>query len=460
MIGTGYVGLVSGACLADFGHQVVCVDKDRAKIGALEGGEIPIYEPGLESLVRKNVADGRLTFTTELDAPVAVADAVFIAVGTPSRRGDGHADLTYVYAAAREIAAAIDGFTVIITKSTVPVGTGDEVERIIQEVRPEADAIVVSNPEFLREGAAIHDFKHPDRIVVGTDDDRAKQVLGEIYRPLSLNQAPLLFTGRRTAELTKYAANAFLATKITFINEIADLCETVGADVQDVARGIGLDKRIGSKFLHAGPGFGGSCFPKDVRALIKTAQDYAVPLRILEAVAAVNDNRKRAMARKVSAMFSGTLRGKTVAVLGLTFKPNTDDMRESPSLALITALQDMGARVRAFDPAGMHQAQAQALLRDVTYGEDAYDCADSADALVIATEWEQFRALDLDRLRDAMACPVVVDLRNVYRPDEVRRRGFIYTGIGRPMMSPRLDDGASIEEAISLAVIRAVAPTL
>ncbi len=460
MIGTGYVGLVSGACLADFGHQVVCVDKDRAKIEALEGGEIPIYEPGLESLVRKNVAECRLAFTTELGAPVAAADAAFIAVGTPSRRGDGHADLTYVYAAAREIAAAIDGFTVIITKSTVPVGTGDEVERIIQEVRPEADAIVVSNPEFLREGAAIHDFKHPDRIVVGTDDNRAKQVVAEIYRPLSLNQAPLLFTGRRTAELTKYAANAFLATKITFINEIADLCETVGADVQDIARGIGLDNRIGSKFLHAGPGFGGSCFPKDVRALIKTAQDYAVPLRILEAVAAVNDNRKRAMARKVSAMFSGTLRGKTVAVLGLTFKPNTDDMRELPSLALITALQDMGARVRAFDPAGMHQARVQALLRDVTYGEDAYDCADSADALVIATEWEQFRALDLDRLRDVMACPVVVDLRNVYRPDEVRRRGFTYTGVGRPVMSPRLADGGSIEEAISLAVIRAVAPTL
>jgi UDPglucose 6-dehydrogenase len=460
MIGTGYVGLVSGACLADFGHQVVCVDKDRAKIEALESGEIPIYEPGLESLVRKNAAGGRLTFTTELCAPVTAADAVFIAVGTPSRRGDGHADLTYVYAVAREIAAAIDGFTVIITKSTVPVGTGDEVERIIQEVRPGADAIVVSNPEFLREGAAIHDFKHPDRIVVGTDDDRAKQVLGEIYRPLSLNQAPLLFMGRRTAELTKYAANAFLATKITFINEIADLCETVGADVQDIARGIGLDNRIGSKFLHAGPGFGGSCFPKDVRALIKTAQDYAVPLRILEAVAAVNDNRKRAMARKVSAIFSGILRGKTVAVLGLTFKPNTDDMREAPSLALITALQDMGARVRAFDPAGMHQAQAQALLRDVAYCEDAYDCADSADALVIATEWEQFRALDLDRLRDIMACPVVVDLRNVYRPDEVRRRGFTYTGVGRPVMSPYLADGASIDEALSLAAVRAVAPTL
>ena len=376
-------------------------------------------------------------------SPFGAADAVFIAVGTPSRRGDGHADLSYVYDAAREIAAALDGFTVVITKSTVPVGTGDEVERIIHDARPDADVAVVSNPEFLREGAAIHDFKHPDRIVVGTQDERAKKVVAEIYRPLSLNQAPILYTARRTAELIKYAANAFLATKITFINEIADLCEKVGADVQEVARGIGLDNRIGSKFLHAGPGFGGSCFPKDVRALIKTAQDHDVPLRILEAVAAVNDTRKRAMARKVSAMFAGALRGKTVAVLGLTFKPNTDDMREAPSLALITALQDMGARVRAFDPAGM--SQAQALLKDVTYCENAYDCAEAADALVIATEWEQFRALDLERLRDLMACPVVVDLRNIYRPEEMHRHGFAYACVGRSSVAPVFADDVSLE---------------
>ena len=357
MIGTGYVGLISGACIADFGHEVVCVDKDATKIAALKRGEIPIFEPGLQDLLHSNVKQGRLSFATTLEEPVRAADLIFIAVGTPSRRGDGHADLSYVYQAAREIAAAVDGFTVVVTKSTVPVGTGDEVERIIREARPDADVAVVSNPEFLREGAAIHDFKHPDRIVVGTADERARKMVAEIYRPLSLNQAPILYTTRRTAELIKYAANAFLATKITFINEIADLCEKVGADVQEVARGIGLDNRIGSKFLHAGPGFGGSCFPKDVRALIKTAQDHDVSLRILEAVDAVNDTRKRAMARKVSAMFSGALRGKTVAVLGLTFKPNTDDMREAPSLALITALQDMGARVRAFDPAGMRQAQ-------------------------------------------------------------------------------------------------------
>ena len=374
---------------------------------------------------------------------------IFIAVGTPSRRGDGHADLSYVYDAAREIAAALDGFTVVVTKSTVPVGTGDEVERIIREARPDADVVVVSNPEFLREGAAIHDFKHPDRIVVGTSDERAKKVMAEIYRPLNLNQAPIIYTSRRTAELIKYAANAFLATKITFINEIADLCEKVGADVQEVARGIGLDNRIGSKFLHAGPGFGGSCFPKDVRALIKTAQDHDVPLRILEAVAAVNDTRKRAMARKVSAMFSGALRGKTVAVLGLTFKPNTDDMREAPSLALITALQDMGARVRAFDPAGM--SRAQDLLNDVIYCENAYDCAEAADALVIATEWEQFRALDLERLRDLMDCPVVVDLRNIYRPEEMHRYGFTYTGVGRSLAAPALANTASLDRLSSLA---------
>src|ERR671924_1416184 len=365
MIGTGYVGLVSGACFADFGPQVTCVDKDAGKIDALRRGEIPIFEPGLDALVASNVKAKRLDFTTDLKAPVAEADAVFIAVGTPSRRGDGHADLSYVYAAAREIAEALEGFTVVVTKSTVPVGTGDEVERIIREMRPNVDVAVVSNPEFLREGAAIHDFKHPDRIVIGTDDERAKRILAEIYRPLYLNQAPILYTGRRTAELIKYAANAFLATKITFINEVADLCERVGADVQEVARGIGFDNRIGSKFLHAGPGFGGSCFPKDVRALIKTAQDHDVPMRILEAVETVNDTRKRAMARKVSAAFAGVLRGKTVAVLGLTFKPNTDDMREAPSVPLITALQDMGAKVRVYDPVGMEQASQ--MLADVTY---------------------------------------------------------------------------------------------
>jgi UDPglucose 6-dehydrogenase len=439
MIGTGYVGLVSGACIADFGHQVVCVDKDSAKIEALKRGEIPIYEPGLEDLVRSNFRQARLSFATSLEEPVRTADVVFIAVGTPSRRGDGHADLSYVYDAAREVAKALDGFTVVVTKSTVPVGTGDEVERIIQEVRPDADFVVVSNPEFLREGAAIRDFKHPDRIVVGISDQRAKRVMAEIYRPLSLNQAPIFYTTRRTAELIKYAANAFLATKITFINEIADLCEKVGADVQEVARGIGLDNRIGTKFLHAGPGFGGSCFPKDLRALIKTAQDHDVPLRILEVVAAVNDTRKRAMARKVSVMFSGALRGKAVAVLGLTFKPNTDDMREAPSLALITALQDMGAQVRVFDPAGM--SQAHALLEDVTYCADAYECAEAADALVLTTEWEQFRALYLDRLRDLMARPVVIDLRNIYRPEDMKQRGFAYACVGRPwaQSAPRED---------------------
>jgi UDPglucose 6-dehydrogenase len=434
MIGTGYVGLVSGTCLADFGHQVVCVDKDATKIAKLKRGECPIYEPGLPDILRSTVSGGRLTFATELAEPVRTADVVFIAVGTPSRRGDGHADLSYVYDAAREIAAALDGFTVIITKSTVPVGTGDEVERIIQEVHPDADVAVVSNPEFLREGAAIHDFKHPDRIVVGTNDERARKVVAEIYRPLSLNQVSILYTTRPTAELIKYAANAFLATKITFINEIADLCERVGADVQEVARGIGLDNRIGGKFLHAGPGFGGSCFPKDIRALIKTAHDHDVHIRILEAVASVNDIRKRAMARKVAAMFGGVLRARTVAVLGLSFKPNTDDMREAPSLSLITALQDMGARVRAFDPVSMDQAKA--VLSNVVYAENAYECAEGADALVIATEWEQFRALDLRRLHDLMTCPVIVDLRNIYQPDEVKRHGFAYASVGRSTAEP------------------------
>ncbi|HZT27445.1 MAG TPA: UDP-glucose/GDP-mannose dehydrogenase family protein [Pseudolabrys sp.] len=429
MIGTGYVGLVSGACFADFGHDVTCVDKDDGKIAALERGEMPIYEPGLHDLVFTNVRAGRLRFTTELKPAVAAADAVFIAVGTPSRRGDGHADLSFVYEAAREIARALDGFTVVVTKSTVPVGTGDEVERIVRETRPDAQAAVVSNPEFLREGAAIRDFKHPDRIVVGTTDARAREIMGELYRPLYLNRAPILYTDRRTAELIKYAANAFLATKITFINEIADLAEKVGADVQEIARGIGLDNRIGAKFLHAGPGFGGSCFPKDTVALLKTGLDNASPLRLIEAVVTVNDARKRAMARKVAHALGGEMRGKTVAVLGLTFKPNTDDMRESPSVPLITALQDMGALVRAYDPVGMEQAKA--LLADVTFCMDAYDCAKSASALVIVTEWEQFRALDFDRLKKIMERPVLVDLRNIYRPEEVARHGFAYESVGR-----------------------------
>jgi UDPglucose 6-dehydrogenase len=429
MIGTGYVGLVSGACFAHFGHHVTCVDKDADKIAALSRGEIPIYEPGLTELVRTNVGDHRLAFSTELSDPVAAADAVFIAVGTPSRRGDGHADLSYVYAAAREIAAALRGTTAVVTKSTVPVGTGDEVETIIREQRPDADVCVVSNPEFLREGAAIRDFMHPDRIVVGVEDPRAREILAEIYRPLYLNAAPILYTDRRTAELIKYASNAFLATKITFINEVADLCEKVGADVQEVARGMGLDNRIGSKFLHAGPGYGGSCFPKDALALIKTGQDHEAPLRILETVVAVNDQRKRAMARKVATALGGNLRGKTVAVLGLTFKPNTDDLREAPALAVITALQDMGAKVRAYDPAGMPQAKN--VLSGVTYAENAYACAENAEALVIITEWEQFRALDLGRLKAIMAQPVVVDLRNVYPPEELRKHGFRYQGIGR-----------------------------
>src|SRR4026208_511161 len=429
MIGTGYVGLVSGACFADFGHEVVCVDKDKEKIAALTRGEVPIYEPGLNDVVAINARAGRLKFTTELSGAVAEADAVFIAVGTPSRRGDGFADLSFVYEAAREIAGALDGFTVVMTKSTVPVGTGDEVERIIRETRPDADCAVVSNPEFLREGAAIRDFKLPDRIVIGTTDTRARELMNEIYRPLYLNRSPILFTGRRTAELIKYAANAFLATKITFINEIADLAEKLGADVQEVARGIGLDNRIGSKCLHAGPGYGGSCFLQGTVALTHTTQDHASPLRIVEAVAAVNDARKRAMARKGSAALNGDVRGKTVAVLGLTFKPNTDDMREAPSIPLITALQDMGAKVRAYDPVGMEQAKS--VIGNVTFCDDAYSCAKGAAALVIVTEWEQFRALDFDRLKTIMAQPVLVDLRNVYRPDEMSRRGFASEGIGR-----------------------------
>jgi UDPglucose 6-dehydrogenase len=429
MIGTGYVGLVSGACFADFGHRVTCVDKDADKIAALRRGEMPIYEPGLEVLVASNVKSGRLDFTTELAAPVAEADAVFIAVGTPSRRGDGHADLSYVHTAAREIAGALEGFTVVVTKSTVPVGTGDEVERLIREANPAADVVIASNPEFLREGAAIRDFKFPDRVVIGTADERARKVLGDIYRPLSLNQAPLMFTARRTAELIKYAANAFLATKITFINEIADLSEKVGADVQEVARGIGLDNRIGSKFLHAGPGFGGSCFPKDTRALLKIALDHDVPLRIVESVLAVNDNRKRAMARKVAAAAGGKLRGKTVAVLGLTFKPDTDDMREAPSIPLITGLLDMGAKVRAHDPVGMEQARRE--LPEIEYCDDPYVCARGADVMVIITEWAQFRALDLPHLKRVMTRPVIVDMRNIYGPEEMAAAGFTYAGVGR-----------------------------
>ncbi|MGY4222785.1 UDPglucose 6-dehydrogenase [Bradyrhizobium sp. USDA 4503] len=430
MVGTGYVGLVSGACFADFGHQVVCVDKDAGKIEALKHGKIPIYETDLDKLVDTNAAAGRLTFTTELAGAVADADAVFIAVGTPSRRGDGHADLSYVYAAAKEIGAALKKFTVVVTKSTVPVGTGDEVERLIRETNPDADFAVASNPEFLREGAAIQDFRHPDRIVVGTEDDRAKRVMGEVYRPLYLNQAPILYTARRTAELIKYAANAFLATKITFINEIADLSERVGANVQEVARGIGLDNRIGTKFLHAGAGYGGSCFPKDTRALFKTALDHDVQLKIVEATLTANDNRKRAMARKVANVLGGELRGKTIGVLGLTFKPDTDDMREAPSIPLINGLIDFGAKVRAYDPIGMEQARKE--LPEIEYSKDAYECARQADALVIVTEWRQFRALDLKRIKQEMKHPVVVDLRNIYRPDEMAAHGFTYDSIGRP----------------------------
>ncbi|MGY3528572.1 UDP-glucose dehydrogenase family protein [Bradyrhizobium sp. USDA 4452] len=430
MVGTGYVGLVSGACFADFGHQVVCVDKDAGKIEALKRGKIPIYETDLDKLVETNAAAGRLTFTTELAGAVGDADAVFIAVGTPSRRGDGHADLSYVYAAAKEIGAALKKFTVVVTKSTVPVGTGDEVERLIRETSPNADFAVASNPEFLREGAAIQDFRHPDRIVVGTEDERAKKVMGEVYRPLYLNQAPILYTARRTAELIKYAANAFLATKITFINEIADLSEKVGANVQEVARGIGLDNRIGTKFLHAGAGYGGSCFPKDTRALFKTALDHDVQLKIVEATLTANDNRKRAMARKVANVLGGELRGKTIGVLGLTFKPDTDDMREAPSIPLINGLIDFGAKVRAYDPVGMEQARKE--LPEIEYCKDAYECARQADGLVIVTEWRQFRALDLKRIKQEMKHPVVVDLRNIYRPDEMAAHGFTYDSIGRP----------------------------
>ena len=430
MIGTGYVGLVSGACFADFGHTVTCIDKDAAKIERLKAGGIPIYEPGLDQLVAQNVRAGRLFFATDAAEAVKGADAVFIAVGTPSRRGDGHADLSYVHAAAEEVAGLVDGFTVLVTKSTVPVGTGDEIEAIVRRVRPEADVAVVSNPEFLREGAAIEDFKRPDRVVVGTQDPRAQTVMRELYRPLYLNETPILFTTRRTSELIKYAANAFLAMKITFINEVADLCEAVEADVQQVARGIGLDNRIGAKFLHAGPGYGGSCFPKDTLALVRTARDAGAPVELIETTVRVNDARKKAMADKVKrALDGGDLSGRTIGVLGLTFKPNTDDMREAPSLAIVPALQAAGAKVQAFDPEGVHEARQ--LLRDVDFKADPYDAAEGADALVIITEWDQFRALDLDRIKLLMKRPVLVDLRNIYKPEDMRARGFAYTSVGR-----------------------------
>ncbi|MEZ0243533.1 MAG: UDP-glucose/GDP-mannose dehydrogenase family protein, partial [Sphingomonas sp.] len=415
MIGTGYVGLVSGACFSDFGHDVVCVDKDARKIELLHQNVMPIYEPGLAELVASNVKAGRLSFTTDLAEGIRDADAIFIGVGTPSRRGDGHADLSYVFAAAQEIAENLTRDSVIVTKSTVPVGTGDEVERIMNEFAPGKGAMVVSNPEFLREGAAIEDFKRPDRVVIGTDDEKARDVMRAIYRPLSLNQsAPLLFVGRRTSELIKYAANAFLAVKITFINEIADLCEQVGANVQEVSRGIGMDNRIGSKFLHAGPGYGGSCFPKDTLALMKTADDYESPLRIVEATVQVNDARKRAMGRKVIKAMGGDVRGKTVAILGLTFKPNTDDMRDAPSIAVIQALQDAGATVKAYDPEGVEQASK--MLTNVEFSESPYAAADGADALVIVTEWDEFRALDLGRMKGILKAPLLVDLRNIYPP--------------------------------------------
>ena len=436
MVGTGYVGLVSGACFADFGHDVVCVDKDRAKIAGLREGIMPIYEPGLADLVGGNVRAGRLSFSDELPVALDGVDAVFIAVGTPSRRGDGHADLSHVHAAAREIARAATGPIVLVTKSTVPVGTGDEVERIVREERHGHDIAVVSNPEFLREGAAIADFKRPDRVVVGTEDEDAQAVMREIYRPLYLNHSPILFTTRRTSELIKYAANAFLATKITFINEIADLCETVGANVQDVSRGIGLDNRIGSKFLHAGPGYGGSCFPKDTLALLQTAEHHDTPLRVVQTVVQVNDQRKRAMGRKVIRAMGGDARGKTVALLGLTFKPNTDDMRDAPSLAIIQSLQDCGARIRAHDPEGIERART--LLHDVEFASDPYAAAEGADALIIVTEWDEYRALDLRRIARLMNEPVLVDLRIIYPEDEVARAGLSYAAVGRASAQPEL----------------------
>jgi UDPglucose 6-dehydrogenase len=433
MIGAGYVGLVSGACFADFGHVVTCVDKDQGKIDRLKDGVMPIFEPGLAELVENNVKEGRLSFTLDAASAIRNADAVFIAVGTPSRRGDGHADLSYVYAAAKEIAEHMDGFTVVVTKSTVPVGTGDEVEEIIRKTNPNAKFAVVSNPEFLREGAAIGDFKRPDRVVVGVDEseegERAREVMRELYRPLFLNETPMLFTARRTSELIKYAANAFLAVKITFINEMADLCEKVGADVQDVSRGIGLDNRIGKKFLHAGPGYGGSCFPKDTLALTKTANDAGSPVRIVDTVVQVNDARKKAMAERVIKACGGSVKGKTIGVLGLAFKPNTDDMRDAPSLDIIPALQAAGAVIKAYDPESMHEAGK--LLTEVKFCDGPYHAIDGADALVLITEWDQFRALDFDRVKSLMKSPTVVDLRNVYDPEAMAKRGFTYQGVGR-----------------------------
>ena len=431
MVGSGYVGLVSGACFADFGHDVVCIDKDPAKIESLRAGIMPIYEPGLAELVASNVRAGRLSFTTDLAEGIDGAGAIFIAVGTPSRRGDGHADLSYVYAVAEEIGQNLKNDAVVVTKSTVPVGTGDEVERILMTANLPVRVAVASNPEFLREGAAIGDFKRPDRIVVGTEDDWARQVMAEVYRPLFLNKAPLLFTSRRSSELIKYAANAFLAVKITFINEMADLCEKVGADVQDVARGIGMDGRIGSKFLHAGPGYGGSCFPKDTLALLKTAEDYEAPTRIVEAVVKVNDSRKRAMGRKVIEALGGIeeARGKKVAMLGLTFKPNTDDMRDSPAIAIAQALIDAGVQVAAYDPEGMEVARP--LMPEVEMQPDSYSAIKGADAIAIVTEWDAFRALDFNRIKDLAKAPVLVDLRNIYDPAEVRAKGFAYSSVGR-----------------------------
>ena len=433
VVGTGYVGLVSGACFSEFGHNVICVDKDAGKIAGLKRGEMPIYEPGLQKLVEGNAEAGRLSFTTDLAEAVKDADAVFIAVGTPSRRGDGHADLSYVYAAAEEIAQAITGYTVVVTKSTVPVGTGAEVEKIIREARPDAKFDVVSNPEFLREGAAIEDFMRPDRVVIGTESEDAREVMRELYRPLYLIETPIVFTRRQTSELIKYAANTFLATKITFIDEIADLCEILDADVQDVARGIGLDGRIGRKFLHAGPGYGGSCFPKDTLALVRTAQDAGSPLRIVETVVDINAKRKKAMAQKIIDACGGAVSGKTIAVLGLTFKPNTDDMRDSPSLDIVPALIAAGAKVRAYDPKGMDEAKH--MLDGVDWCKNAYDTMADADALAILTEWNEFRALDLDKVRGLMKAPVMIDLRNIYNPDDMAEAGFDYTCIGKSKVS-------------------------
>ena len=429
MIGTGYVGLVSGACFSEFGTQVICVDKDRGKIQQLENGDIPIYEPGLKALVSKNIAAGRLNFTTNLESAVKNADAVFISVGTPSRRGDGHADLSYVYAAATEIAKAIDGYTVVVTKSTVPVGTGREVQRIICDTKPSANFDMVSNPEFLREGSAIEDFMRPDRIIIGTNSKAAADILKELYRPLYLLETPMLHTNIETAELIKYAANTFLATKITFINEISELCEKVGANVQEVARGIGLDGRIGGKFLHAGPGYGGSCFPKDTRALVQTATEHGTPLKVVETVVEVNSERKRRMSDKIVTACGGSVRQKTIAVLGLTFKPNTDDMRESPSLSIVPALQAAGATIRAFDPQGMDEARE--LLPDTIFCSDAYEAMAGADALVIVTEWNEFRLLDLKRVKALMLDPILIDLRNIYNADEIARAGLNYYSVGR-----------------------------